>query len=107
LSVVRFFINPVLSEFRPGQCLPYYFDFKCTKLSAGWLIDHSGFPPGYGHDWSNGKVALSSRHALAVDQPGWGTAADIMKFAAHIREGVESPFPSGWARSATLNQRSF
>ncbi|GIG59267.1 UDP-N-acetylenolpyruvoylglucosamine reductase [Longispora fulva] len=92
-SVGSFFINPVLEKVpdRASEC-PQYFDIKGTKLSAGWLIDHAGFPPGYGHQWGNGKVALSSRHALAVTNRGSATTADIMKFAAHIREGVEAVF---------------
>jgi UDP-N-acetylmuramate dehydrogenase len=92
-SVGSFFINPVLSEVpeRARDC-PQYFDIKGTKLSAGWLIQHAGFPPGYGHQWGNGTVALSSRHALAVTNRGGATTSDIMKFAAHIREGVEARF---------------
>jgi UDP-N-acetylmuramate dehydrogenase len=92
-SVGSFFINPVLAEVpaRAHAC-PQYFDIKGTKLSAGWLIHHAGFPPGYGHRWGNGTVALSSRHALAVTNRGGATTADVMKFAAHIREGVEACF---------------
>jgi UDP-N-acetylmuramate dehydrogenase len=92
-SVGSFFINPVLPEVpaRASTC-PQYFDIKGTKLSAGWLIDKAGFPPGYGLDWGNGTVGLSSRHALAVTNRGGATTADIMKFAAHIREGVEAAF---------------
>ncbi|GAA4674789.1 UDP-N-acetylmuramate dehydrogenase [Phytohabitans rumicis] len=92
-SVGSFFINPVLAEVpvRASEC-PQYFDIKGTKLSAGWLIHRAGFPPGYGTQWGNGAVALSSRHALAVTNRGGATTADIMKFAAHIREGVEACF---------------
>lgn len=92
-SVGSFFINPVLAEVpvRASEC-PQYVDIKGTKLSAGWLIQHAGFPPGYGHQWGNGTVALSSRHALAVTNRGGATTSDIMKFAAHIRAGVEACF---------------
>jgi UDP-N-acetylmuramate dehydrogenase len=92
-SVGSFFINPVLAEVpkKAREC-PQYFDVKGTKLSAGWLIHKAGFPPGYGSQWGNGTVALSSRHALAVTNRGGATTADVMKFAAHIREGVESRF---------------
>ncbi|HEY2674395.1 MAG TPA: UDP-N-acetylmuramate dehydrogenase [Rugosimonospora sp.] len=92
-SVGSFFINPVLAEVpeRASEC-PQFFDIKGTKLSAGWLIHRSGFPPGYGGDWGNGKVTLSSRHALAITNRGGATTTDIMEFAAHIREGVEERF---------------
>jgi UDP-N-acetylmuramate dehydrogenase len=93
-SVGSFFINPVLAQVPdrvPDDC-PRWADIKGTKLPAGWLIDHAGFPPGHGVDWGNGTVALSSRHALAVTNRGGATTSDIMKFAAHIREGVEACF---------------
>lgn len=92
-SVGSFFINPVLAEVPPSAAAcPQFFDIKGTKLSAGWLIHQAGFPPGYGSDWGNGTVALSSRHALAITNRGGATTADVMKFAAHIREGVEAHF---------------
>ncbi len=92
-SVGSFFINPVLS-FVPDKArdCPQYPDPAGTKLSAAWLIDHAGFPPGYGHDWGRGTVALSSKHALAVTNRGSATTAEVMRFAAHIREGVEQRF---------------
>ncbi|MCG5472066.1 UDP-N-acetylmuramate dehydrogenase [Micromonospora sp. LAH09] len=92
-SVGSFFINPVLAEVPElaGEC-PRYPDVKGTKLPAAWLIEHAGFPRGYGRDWGSGTVALSSRHALAVTNRGAATTSEIMKFAAHIREGVEARF---------------
>ncbi|MBE1484848.1 UDP-N-acetylmuramate dehydrogenase [Plantactinospora soyae] len=92
-SVGSFFINPVLAEVpkRASEC-PSQPDIKGTKLHAAWLIRHSGFQPGYGVDWGNGTVALSSRHPLAVTNRGGATTADVMKFAAHIRDGVAARF---------------
>jgi UDP-N-acetylmuramate dehydrogenase len=92
-SVGSFFINPVLAEVpRPARECPSQPDIKGTKLHAAWLIQHAGFPPGYGVDWGNGTVALSSRHTLAVTNRGGATTADVMKFAAHIRDGVAALF---------------
>lgn len=93
-SVGSFFINPVLANVpaRARNCPHQYPDIKGTKLSAAWLIDNAGFPPGYGRDWGNGTVALSSRHALAVTNRGGATTSDIMEFAAHIRDGVEARY---------------
>lgn len=92
-SVGSFFINPVLAEVpaRARGC-PTLPDVKGTKLQAGWLIHQAGFEPGYGHDWGNGTVALSSRHTLAVTNRGGATTGDVMKFAAHIRDGVAALF---------------
>ncbi len=92
-SVGSFFINPVLSSVpdKARDC-PQYPDPAGTKLSAAWLIDHAGFPRGYGHDWGRGTVALSSKHALAVTNRGGATTAEVMEFAAHIRDGVEQQF---------------
>lgn len=92
-SVGSFFINPVLTSVpdKARDC-PQYPDPAGTKLSAAWLIDHAGFPRGYGYDWGRGAVALSSKHALAVTNRGIATTAEVMKFAAHIRDGVEQRF---------------
>lgn len=92
-SVGSFFINPVLTSVpdKARDC-PQYPDPAGIKLSAAWLIDHAGFPRGYGHDWGRGAVTLSSRHALAVTNRGNATTAEVMKFAAHLQEGVEQRF---------------
>jgi UDP-N-acetylmuramate dehydrogenase len=92
-SVGSFFINPVLTSVpdKARDC-PRYPDPAGVKLSAAWLIDHAGFPRGYGRDWGRGTVALSSKHALAVTNRGGATTTEVMKFAGHIREGVERRF---------------
>lgn len=92
-SVGSFFINPVLTSVpdKARDC-PHYPDPAGTKLSAAWLIDHAGFPRGYGHEWGRGTVALSSKHALAVTNRGGATTAEVMEFAALIRDGVEQRF---------------
>jgi UDP-N-acetylmuramate dehydrogenase len=92
-SVGSFFVNPVLTEVPAAarEC-PTKPDPQGTKLHAAWLIEHAGFTRGYGLDWGNGTVALSSRHTLAVTNRGGATTADVMKFAAHIRDGVAAKF---------------
>ncbi len=92
-SVGSFFINPVLTSVpdKARDC-PQYPDPAGTKLSAAWLIDHAGFHRGYGHGWGRGTVALSSKHALAVTNRGSATTAEVMEFAAHLRQGVEQRF---------------
>ncbi|MGI5246074.1 UDP-N-acetylmuramate dehydrogenase [Dactylosporangium sp. CA-139066] len=95
-SVGSFFINPVMPDGEipaaAAEC-PSKPDVPGkTKLHAAWLIQHAGFNPGYGLDWGNGTVALSSRHTLAVTNRGGATTADVMKFAAHIRDGVAAKY---------------
>lgn len=92
-SVGSFFINPVLAEVPPrASGCPTLPDIKGTKLQAAWLIHQAGFEPGYGCEWGNGTVALSTRHTLAVTNRGGATTGDVMKFAAHIRDGVAALF---------------
>jgi UDP-N-acetylmuramate dehydrogenase len=92
-SVGSFFINPVLAEVPPRALhCPMQPDIKGTKLRAAWLIQQAGFERGYGRDWGNGTVALSTRHTLAVTNRGGATTGDVMKFAAHIRDGVAALF---------------
>ena len=92
-SVGSFFINPVLQVVpeQAAECRQYP-DPLGIKLSAAWLIQNAGFPPGYGGGWGKGNVTLSSRHTLAVTNRGGATTSEIMDFAAHIREGVEARF---------------
>lgn len=92
-SVGSFFINPVLTQI-PDKASesPTYPDPLGTKLPAAWLIQNAGFGRGYGKEWGTGSVALSSKHVLAVTNRGGATTAQVMAFAAHIREGVEKAF---------------
>jgi UDP-N-acetylmuramate dehydrogenase len=92
-SVGSFFINPVLKEVpaAAAEC-PSKPDEAGTKLHAAWLIQHTGFVAGYGTEFGNGTVSLSSRHTLAVTNRGGATTADVMAFAAHIRDGVAAKY---------------
>jgi UDP-N-acetylmuramate dehydrogenase len=58
------------------------------KIPAAWLIERTGIGKGF----SVGRVAISSRHALAiVTRPG-ATAAEVLEFARQIRGRVQSVF---------------
>ena len=59
------------------------------KLSAAWLIERAGFPKGY--PGPGGRVAVSSKHTLALTNRG-GTTADLIALAAEIRDGVRAAF---------------
>lgn len=92
-SVGSFFLNPVLATVPPQAAeSPTFPDPLGSKLSAGWLIQHAGFRPGYGSDWGRGSVTLSSKHALAITNRGNATTAEVTAFAAHVRAGVEDRF---------------
>lgn len=95
-SAGSFFTNPVLpaEEFaelaaRAGTGLPAYPDTDGTvKTSAAWLIEHAGFPKGYGH----GGVGISGKHTLALVNRGTGSTADLLALAREIRDGVRARF---------------
>lgn len=55
------------------------------KVSAAWLVEHSGFSKGYG----NGSVGISRKHALAIVNRGNATAADIVAFEKDIQDRVK------------------
>ncbi|MEX3509389.1 UDP-N-acetylenolpyruvoylglucosamine reductase [Kocuria sp. WRN011] len=76
-----------------------------TKLSAAWLIDHSGFAKGFGLPGSrnqqldldgetvaNGRAALSTKHTLAMTNRGGASSDDLAALARTVRDGVEHVF---------------
>lgn len=96
-SAGSFFTNPTLdaSELArvlgraAGETVPTYpSGGGRTKLSAGWLIEHAGFPRGT----VDGRVGLSTKHALALVNRGGATAAELCAFAARVRAGVCARF---------------
>jgi UDP-N-acetylmuramate dehydrogenase len=59
-----------------------------SKVSAAWLIERAGFAKGY----RRGPAAISSKHTLALTNPGNGTTKDLLALAAEIRDGVQKRF---------------
>jgi UDP-N-acetylmuramate dehydrogenase len=97
-SAGSFFTNPILTpdqyaEFErraAGETLPRAFaepDGR-LKLSAAWLIEHAGFAKGYG----TGAATLSTKHTLALTNRGGANAAELLKLAAEVRDGVAARF---------------
>jgi UDP-N-acetylmuramate dehydrogenase len=95
-SAGSFFKNPLISAEQhfdlerraaaKGLALPAYPALeKNKKVSAAWLVEHSGFSRGYGF----GPVALSTKHALAIVNRGGATSADVLAFQNQIRQRVE------------------
>jgi len=60
------------------------------KVSAGWLIEHAGFRKGFAGD--GGRVAVSSKHALALTNRGGASTAELVALARRIRAGVLERF---------------
>ena len=100
-SAGSFFLNPVLDDtayetFRelarrgPERYtnLPAFPGPDGTKLSAAWLIEHSGFTKGHRH----GRVGISTKHALAIVNRGDGTAREVYEVAHSIQEAVRERF---------------
>jgi UDP-N-acetylmuramate dehydrogenase len=95
-SAGSFFKNPVLSAEQYDQLtrraaakglqVPSYPALDAQrKVSAAWLVEHSGFSKGY----SSGRVGISRKHALAIVNRGEASAADILGLKEHIQQRVE------------------
>jgi len=95
-SAGSFFKNPVLSneqyrelaaraETKNLQIPNYPALDTMKKVSAAWLVEHSGFAKGYGR----GPVGISRKHALAIVNRGEATAADVVAFKEQIQQRVE------------------
>ena len=61
-----------------------------VKLSAAWLIDHSGVPRGYRLPGSN--AAISSKHTLAITNRGGATAAQVAELGRFVVQRVQQEF---------------
>ncbi len=91
-SVGSFFVNPfVPPNLAPRDCPQWMVDGR-VKLSAAWLIENAGFHRGYGLERGSGRVAISTKHALALTNRGGATTAELLDLATEIRAGVERQF---------------
>ena len=59
-----------------------------VKLSAAWLVQHSGF----GRGTRVGRVGTSSRHSLALTTEPGATATELMGFAQQVIVAVREQF---------------
>ena len=57
------------------------------KLSAAWLIDRCGL-----RGRAMGRAAVSSRHALVLENAGGATQDDILALARVVQEAVRDRF---------------
>ncbi len=60
------------------------------KLSAAWLIEHSGVRRGFALPGS--RASTSSKHSLAIVNRGGATAEEIAELARYIRARVQTEF---------------
>lgn len=95
-SAGSFFKNPVLSDEQfkdlstraaaKNLQVPSYPALDALrKVSAAWLVEHSGFSRGFG----SGPVGISTKHALALVNRGQATAADVVAFKEQVQQRVE------------------
>ncbi|MGH3625498.1 MAG: UDP-N-acetylmuramate dehydrogenase [Sciscionella sp.] len=103
-STGSFFTNPVLDDAAldavlariaatVGEDVPvpsYPGGAGRTKLSAAWLIERAGFLRG--HPGPGGRVALSTKHTLALTNRGGASTSDLLALAREVRDGVSSAF---------------
>lgn len=61
-----------------------------VKVSAAWLIEHSGLRKGFSLPRS--RAALSSKHALALTNRGQGSAEELAQLARFIQGRVQAEF---------------
>jgi len=61
-----------------------------VKVSAAWLIEHSGLRKGF--KLPRSRAALSSKHALALTNRGDASAAELAELARFIQGRVQSEF---------------
>jgi UDP-N-acetylmuramate dehydrogenase len=102
-SAGSFFTNPVLDHRqyaevqrraaarsgRPGDVPSFPAGDGLVKVPAAWLIEHAGFGKGYP---GNGSARISSKHTLALTNPGGASAASLIGLARDIRDGVRQAF---------------
>jgi UDP-N-acetylmuramate dehydrogenase len=95
-SAGSFFKNPILSsnQFEDLKAraatknlqIPSYPALDAQKkVSAAWLVEHSGFGKGFGF----GRVGISRKHALAIVNRGEATAGEVVAFKEMLQQRVE------------------
>lgn len=63
-----------------------------VKLSAAWLIEHAGFSKGFRLADDPAGAQISTKHTLALTNPGEATTASLIRLARTIRDGVLAEF---------------
>ena len=88
-SAGSFFTNPVVEADRVPDGAPAWpQEDGLVKTSAAWLIEHAGFPKGYGA----GRAALSGKHVLSLTNRGAASTDELLTLAREVRDGVEAAY---------------
>ncbi|MGH3508767.1 MAG: UDP-N-acetylmuramate dehydrogenase [Nocardioidaceae bacterium] len=89
-STGSFFTNPILPSdtLLPPGAPRWPQPDRTVKTSAAWLIESAGFTKGY----AVGRVALSTKHTLALTNRGGASTAELLSLAAEVRRGVRRRF---------------
>lgn len=87
VSAGSFFTNPLVDRAPEGApCWPD--PSGKVKVSAAWLIQQAGFDKG----WGEGRVGLSTKHALALVNRGGATSQELLQVARTLRNAVRARF---------------
>ena len=94
VSCGSFFTNPIVGEnfarSLPTETPQWLVDDTAVKLSAAWLIEQAGVTKGFRLPGS--RVAISSKHTLAITNRGGGTAEEVGELARYIQAMVLARF---------------
>jgi UDP-N-acetylmuramate dehydrogenase len=101
ISLGSFFINPVVDDNTKSnveakanalgaKSRPPLFQAgdRRWKISAAWLIENSGIRKGF----SLGRAKVSSKHVLAITNPGGASTTDILHLQKYIENQVKNVF---------------
>ncbi|MFG2075349.1 UDP-N-acetylmuramate dehydrogenase [Nonomuraea maritima] len=95
-SAGSFFTNPILTAEQADELAVrapghprYEMPGGQVKVPAAWLIEQAGYPKGY----ERGPVRISTKHTLALTNPGAAaTTGDLLALAREVRDGVREKF---------------
>jgi UDP-N-acetylmuramate dehydrogenase len=95
-SVGSFFMNPVVEAADRDRLASaagveppgFVMAGSHVKIPAAWLIERAGFRRGD----RDGRVAISSKHTLALVNLGGATARDVLRLAVRIKRAVVERF---------------
>jgi UDP-N-acetylmuramate dehydrogenase len=73
-----------------------------VKLSAAWLIERAGFCRGFRLADDPAGAQISTKHTLALTNPGAATTASLIRLARAIRDGVRAEFGIDLTNEPTL-----
>ena len=96
-SCGSFFVNPIVSD-RVSRTIPLdaprweseHNDGLTVKLSAAWLIEHSGIERGF--HLAGSKAAISGKHTLAITNRGGASAQEVLQLATYVQTRVANTF---------------